>query len=64
MNKCTCGSSTSQHSIFCSGNHYNDPLKDTTYKPKSDKEVLCEVCQCIKSKSQFINLSKVCIDCD
>ena len=62
-NKCTCGSTTSQHSIFCSGSFYNDSFKDVTYTPKSNKDAVCKICQLIKPRAQFKNLSKVCQDC-
>ena len=28
MNKCTCGTKTADHSIFCSGDFYIDPMSE------------------------------------
>jgi hypothetical protein len=63
MNKCTCGSRTADHSIFCSGYFYIDPLNHGTYKPKSSSEKTCGNCFMVLNSSLFNKDSGVCNDC-
>ena len=63
MNKCTCGSKRNDHSIFCSGNFYIDPLSSGQYKPKSLDEKQCKKCFTLIKKSQFKKNADICNDC-
>ena len=62
IQKCTCGTEQN-HSIFCSGSFYKDPLREPKYKPKSSDEKTCDKCFLILNKSQFIVGSETCKNC-
>ena len=62
-NKCTCGTKTKDHSIFCSGDFYIDPLSSGRYVPKTKSEKTCKSCYMVLSKSLFNKNSNICINC-
>lgn len=62
-NKCTCGSNTKDHSIFCSGDFYIDPLSSGKYIPKRNSEKTCKTCFMVLNKSMFNKNSDECINC-
>jgi hypothetical protein len=63
IDECTCGNNTIDHSIFCSGDFYIDPMAEPEYRPKSSKESVCSKCGLIKIDSQFKNDNNICSDC-
>jgi hypothetical protein len=63
MNKCTCGAKTLDHSIYCSGDFYIDPLSQGKYQPKQDFEKTCASCFMVLTKSLFAHNSEVCYEC-
>ena len=63
IQKCTCGTKTADHSIFCSGSFYKDPLQEAKYKPKSLDEKTCDKCFLILNKSEFNDGSDTCKNC-
>ncbi len=63
MNKCTCGAKTADHSIFCSGDFYIDPMSEKKYTPKKNDEKMCERCFLLFKVNHFKKDSDICIDC-
>jgi len=62
-NICTCGTNTSDHSIFCSGDFYIDPLSQGKYRPKNSTEKTCDICFLVLNESFFEKNQSVCIEC-
>ena len=62
-NICTCGTNTSDHSIFCSGDFYIDPLSQGKYRPKNRTEKTCDTCFLVLNESFFEKNQSVCIEC-
>ena len=63
MINCTCGASTTTHSIFCSKNNYENPFTEKVLKRKDELEVVCEMCFLLLNKSLFKKDSKICKEC-
>ena len=62
-NKCTCGSGTADHSIFCSGVFYIDPLSQGKYKPKQKSEKTCKSCFLVLENTMFEKNQSICREC-
>ncbi len=63
MNKCSCGTKTTAHSIFCSGSFYKDPLSEKRYKPKESNEKLCKKCFLLFDENNFNKNTNICNEC-
>ena len=63
MSKCSCGTKTTDHSIFCSGSFYKDPMSEEKYKPKGLNEKLCNKCFLLFNENKFKKNSNICIEC-
>jgi len=63
MSKCTCGSKTKDHSIYCSGDFYIDPLSSGKFKPKKNSEKTCRSCFLVLENTMFKKNTTICIEC-
>ena len=62
-NKCTCGSKTVDHSIYCSIDFYLDPLSQGKYKPKLKSEKTCKSCFLVLKHTMFEKNQSICREC-
>ncbi len=63
MSNCSCGTKTTEHSIFCSGSFYKDPMSEKKYKSKQPNEKQCNECFLLFDINNFKKNSNICNEC-